>query len=129
MQRWRLSSLILLAALAATGPATGQTIYITDGDASTLQAINLNTGAIIYSVTSHSAGYPIAVQNSIWLGRRNNIGQSREYTPATGGFTGNTANLNNNDQDQLLDGTTDGTFNYSIQFSVNWVNRANTDWS
>ncbi len=119
----------LFACMAVVSPVAAQTIIISDGDASSLQSYNLLTGAQNWSVTSHSLGYPLSVRNSIWLGHRDNTDSAFEYSFATGAPTGNSAVLSGVDQSQLLDGTTDGTFNYSVRFNDSGVYRANADWT
>jgi hypothetical protein len=129
MRRTLLFLLALGSLLASSTRTQAQTIYIADGDSTSLQAYSLTTGAQIWSVTSHDLGYPIAVRGTIWLGHRDNDGPSREYDKATGAFTGNSVTLTGPNQQELLDGTTDGAFNYSIRFFEAEVYRAGLDWT
>lgn len=127
------AGLLLVALLASQSLRAQSVLYITNGDASSLQAINTSTGAIIYSATSAPSDYAIAVRNTIWLRPYNGSLSSHEYSLATGAATGTTATINATAaSEQWLDGTTDGTFNYTLGWTgsstVN-IYRANADWS
>lgn len=119
----------LLAGAALTGSEFAQTVYITNGDASQMQAIDVTTGAITYTATTHSIGYPIAVRNTIWIGQRDNTGPSREYD-LNGNFTGNSVNLSGGNTGNFVDGAVNGTTNYTITaFStLGEVYSTQSDW-
>jgi hypothetical protein len=106
-------------------------LYITTGDSSSLQAINVTTGTIIYSATTSTISYPIAVRDTIWIGQRDNTGLSREFTLASGAATGNQITLPGSDLGDFVDGAVKGIFNYTITAfgSSGTVYRTNTDWS
>lgn len=118
-----------LAGLILFSPSMAQTLIIADGDSLSMQSYNLQTGAQNWSVTSHTLGYPLSVRDTIWLGHRDNLNSAIEYSVATGAPTGNSALLSGGNQSQLLDGATDGTFNYSIRFPNSAVFRADADWT
>lgn len=103
----------LLSAGLLAVPASGQTLYITDGDASLLQAINVSTGSILFDAPTHFIGYPIAVRNTIWIGQRDNEGDSREYT-LSGTFTGNSTTLAGTNFGNFVDGAVNGSTNYTM---------------
>lgn len=127
----RAASLVALA-LGAVVAAFGQTtLYFTNGDASSLQAVNVTTGQLSFSVTTHSLGYPIVVRDSIWLGHRDNNLTAREYALVDGTPTGNTATLSGNNFGNFVDGAVVGSFNYTIVAfsSSGTVYRANSDWT
>lgn len=128
-----LARLLLIA--AATGPAlrAQTTLYLANGDASSLQAINTSTGAFTFNVTSSSSEYAIAVRDTIWLRPYSGPVTAHEYSITTGAPTGLTATISaTTPSEQWLDGTTDGTFNYTLGWTggstVN-IYRANGDWS
>lgn len=130
----RLFFLYLIAlAVACSAPARSfaGTIYITNGDAATLQAIDTSTGSILYSATTHTIGYPLAVRNTIWLGERDNAGAAREYNLASGTFTGNSVALPGPDFGNFVDGAVNGNVNYTLNAfgSGGAVYQTNADWT
>jgi len=123
---------LLVVGLLAVGAerASAGLIYVTDGDSSVMDAYDLTTGIHTFSVTTFSGGYPVAVANTVWIGHRDNNSQTaREYNATTGAWTGGTAVMSSPNLQQLLDGTTDGTFNYALSWDSGRVFRANLDWS
>lgn len=117
------------ACMFIVSPVMAQSLILADGDSLSLQSYNLQTGAQNWSVTSFNLGYPLSVRETIWLGHRDNLDSAIEYSVATGAPTGNSAALSGDNQSQLLDGATDGTFNYSVRFPNSAVFRANGDWT
>lgn len=123
----------LLAAVTVVRAQT--TLYITDGDSRSLQAINTTTGGIIYSVTTANLNgapsYPIAVRNTIWLGSRDFSGQAIEYNLATGAPTGSQVNTTGVSWSQTVDGAVNGDFNYTFRAftSSTTVYQTNSDWT
>lgn len=127
-----------IASLALLGLLMGNRVqaqltpyYIAAGDQDVVTVVQ--GGALVgtFATPAPGLGYPIAVRNTIWLGDRDNLGAA-EYTlggtptgntsPGAGGFS------------QILDGTTDGTFNnFGVEFGAvngtNSVTVANLDWS
>ena len=70
------------AALAATS-GTSEVLYITNGDAKTIQAIQGNVVTITNSSTPGTTHYAIAVRNTIWTADYGGgIPGRQEYTPA-----------------------------------------------
>jgi hypothetical protein len=120
-----------LLLLAAASLRAQNILYITNGDSSSLQAIDVTTGTITFSATTSTISYPIAVRDTIWIGQRDNSGLSREYTLASGVATGNQVNLPGPDLGDFVDGAIKDTFNYTITAfsSTGTVYRTNTDWS
>lgn len=118
-----------LGALLLAGQAHGGVIYLANGDSQALQAVDLNTGNILYTATQHSIGYPIAVRDTIWIGERDNIGEAREYKKSDGSFTGNSASLTGPDPGQLLDGAASAITNFTVEFQSRRVFSANADWT
>jgi hypothetical protein len=115
---------------AGVEPASAGLIYITDGDSGVLRGYDLTTGNQSFSASTFTFAYPIAVRDTVWIGHRdNNSNTAREYDKTTGAATGNTAVMSSGSRSQLLDGTTDGTYNYAIQWATGQVFRANLDWS
>lgn len=105
-------------------------LYITDGDASQLQAIDTTTGNINYTASTHLIGYPIAVRNTIWIGERDNFDQARLYTLG-GAFTGTTAALPGPDLGEFVDGAVNGSTNYTLTAFTNnaTIYSTNANWT
>jgi hypothetical protein len=124
----------LLAAACLIGLASSafaqRIVYITNGDAQELQAIDVATGAINYTATTHSIGYPPAVRNAIWIGQRDNSGPSREYSLATGAFTGNQVTLTGPNFGNFVDAGVNGNVNYTLVAFVTstTVYRTDPNW-
>jgi hypothetical protein len=120
------ASLLLLLA----GPiwAQSQVLYVTNGDANDIFAIqsgvlfdqNLDVGG--------SRRYRVAVRDTVWLGDMD-AGQNVELTLDLDP-TGNTS-LTGVDIAEGTDGATDGTYNYTVESFVSSgdVYRFNSDWS
>jgi hypothetical protein len=100
--------------------------YIAAGDQTLMTVVQ--GGTIVDTFSIPFLGYPIAVQNTIWLGHRDDAGAT-EFSLA-GIPTGNTSSGGNNFF-QLLDGTTNGINNFGVECcgSPNSVTIANLDWS
>ena len=118
----------VLALTLSNGVAGAQTsaYYIASGDNSKTYIVQ--NGVLIKQFTSIASGYPIAVTNTIWLGKTDDSGAT-EYTLG-GVATGNTSS-GGNKFSQLLDGTSDGKGNnYGVQLdNPNAVTIANSNWS
>lgn len=122
---------VLSLGFSALSASAQLTLFVTDGDSNSLQAINTGDGTI-QSYTSSSSEYAIAVRGTIWLRPYYSSLFAWEYDLA-GSVTGNTAEINPTpNSEQWLDGTTDGSFNYTLGWTgssaVN-IYRANGDWS
>jgi hypothetical protein len=122
---------LLILVLVACASAPAAMIFVSNGDSSQLQAINTLTGAISYTATTHTIGYPIAVRDSIWIGQRDNAGQSVEYNLADGTPTGNSATLVGPNYGNFVDGAVNGNVNYTtLAFNGSTtVYQANADWT
>ena len=123
-------ALLASAFIAQAARAQTEVLYITDGDANTLQSIQ--GGAILASnfATPAGAQYAIAVRGTIWTAGYQAGATRQEYTNATlaataknGAFTAPAGNP------EIIDGTTDGSFNYTINDGTGAVLRYNLDWS
>lgn len=130
----RFTRVALVVALFLGGVAASlaqTTLYFTNGDASSLQAVNVTTGQLTFSVTSHPLGYPIVVRDTIWLGHRDNGTSAREYGLGDGTPTGNTATLSSNSFGNFVDGAVVGSYNYTLSAfgSSATVYRTNSDWT
>lgn len=105
--------------------------YLTAGDQGNNHAVQ--GGAVVNSWAQQHPGnlgeYAIAVNSTVrTLGNGNNgLGLGAEYTLA-GAYTG-TDYVYPNTSLRFYDGTTDGTFNYSVNFDNGDVYRMNGDWS
>lgn len=126
--------LIACLSLAVAGALPAQNVlFITDGDSSRLQAIDTTTGSILYSATTSSLAYPIAVRNTVRLGYRVNSGLTGEYNPTSGALIGSLQSPTGTGWDQALDGAASATKNYTFawpgssstpvfQTDPNWAN-------
>jgi hypothetical protein len=124
--------LVFLCVFGFVSFAKGQALlYLTDGDSTSLQAIDTTTGNIAFSTTTSNRGYAIAVQGSLWIDDISN-GGAFQYNLLTGAPTGNSQPGSGTSDGQLLDGTTSGIANYTLGFNgtgvVN-VYSAGLDWS
>ncbi len=109
--------------------AWGGVIYVADGDSARMHAYDLSTGAQLLNKRTLGNIQSRLTRFGIWLGhRRDRSNIAREYD-TNGDATGNSANLSSFNASQLLDGTTDGTANYAINWNTGQVMRANLDWS
>lgn len=116
-------TLALAANLAHALPV--QTLYVTNGDAQRLAAVNGNTVTV---TNTYTLAYPLAVRNTIWIGAYSTNGPAREYTLA-GVATGNTAAYS---PVFGVDGATNGNTNYTLGnafSSSSTIYSANADWS
>lgn len=123
---------LTLATLLTGLPLRAQTVlFITNGDAATLQAVDTATGNLLYSATTTSLAYPIVVRDTIWLGHRDDTGSAIEYALANGLPTGNTAALPGTNFGNFVDGAAVGNFNYTLVAftSSSTVYRTNLDWT
>ena len=124
--------LALLASMlvAQAAQATTEVLYITDGDSRTIQAIQGNAIIAQNLATPGQYHYAIVVRGTIWTAGYA-AGQNRqEFANATllptansGAFTAPAGNP------EILDGATDGAFNYTINDGTGDVLRYNLDWS
>ncbi len=102
-----------------------QTLYVTNGDARRLAAVNGNTATI---TSTFQLAYPLAVRDTIWIGTYAGNTTASEYTLA-GVATGNTAAAS---LVYGVDGASNGSTNYTLgnAFSgSSTVYRANADWT
>ncbi len=108
-------------------------LYITNGDASALQAINTSTGQIVFSTTTSPLAYPIAVRGTIKLGHRDSPGLTGEYSLGDGSLIGSLqTHVGTPNWSQSVDGAVNGNFNYTLaaftgsttvyQTDANWGN-------
>ena len=112
---------------AAAGPIS--TLYLTDGDAGHLFIVNGNSQSSINTNAHGQQQYAIAVQKTVRIFsnyKDSGLNQGAEYTLA-GAFTGE--QYTNNYGSELLDGTTDGAHNYTIQFPTGKVIQFDTNWA
>lgn len=130
---------LLLASLLASQPLRAQSVlYITDGNSASqhLQAIDTTTGNITFSantvVNPGDQPFALAVRNSIWIiSTYASPTKANEYS-LSGVSTGNTVNLPPSLPSQFLDGTTDGSNNYTLAWNSSGnvdVFKANGDWT
>ncbi|WP_438480168.1 PEP-CTERM sorting domain-containing protein [Oleiharenicola lentus] len=119
----------LALALSSAQNATAQTIlYVANGDASQLQAIDTTTGSILFSATTSSLAYPIAVRETVSLGHRDNPGLTGNYDLLTGALIGNReVPTNSFNWTQALDGAASASHNYVLQWNSNSVQVYQTD--
>ena len=102
-----------------------QTLYVTDGDARRLAAVNGNTATI---TTTFQLAYPLAVRDTIWIGSYAGNSAAAEYTLA-GVATGNPAAAS---VVFGVDGASNGNTNYTLGNAFNGsstVYSANADWT
>ena len=123
-------TLLGVVALPQAARAQASRYYIMSGDDNDRLTI-VQGGALVSTTTLAVANqllYPIAIRNTIWLADRGPTGGSTEVD-LNGALTGNSAAYGPG-FDQLLDGTTDGAFNYAVQLGgVNSVVRGNLNWT
>ena len=102
-------------------------LYLTDGPAQRLYSIE--SGAVAVNVAMPTSQGPLAISGSTirTLGRTNNVTGS-VYT-LSGSITGTTPSYSLSGGPLFLDGTTDGVFNYAMEFNTSTVYRFNLDWS
>jgi hypothetical protein len=117
-----LAAATFLAAPAAVIAAPISPFYLTDGDLSTLIVIQ-GPSVTRFSATGFFQ-YPIAVITTIRTAATDSAFNGAEYT--LGGVpTGTTFGS----VPRAFDGTTDGRFNYTINFDTGDVIRTDLDWS
>jgi hypothetical protein len=129
---WLVHLLTVLCLLGFATRAQAQSVlYITNGDSASLQAIDVTTGSILYTATTTTISYPIAVRNTIWIGQRDNSGPSIEYQPGTGAPTGNQVTLTGTNFGEFVDGAVFGNLNFTLTAfgSTATVYQTNIDWS
>lgn len=124
----------LLATFVVAGGSLfgGPVFYLFDGDSLKGQKVDVTAGTVT-SFDTFDKGYPVAiVGNVIRLhDRRDSSAVGGTEYDLNGVPTGNTfAGNDTSGIDQLLDGTTDGTYNYAVQCcaAVNRVWRADLTW-
>lgn len=119
--------------LAGTLTVHGQSLlYITDGDAQKLQAIDTTSGQVAFTVATSSLAYPIAVRSTILLGHRDSAGLTGQYNLADGTLIGATRPpLGTPSWSQTVDGAVAGDYNYTFAAFTNTttVYRTDADWS
>lgn len=107
-------------------------LYITDGDSSKLQAIDITTGQLVFTATTSSRAYPIVVRDTIVLGHRDSPGATGEYSLTDGTLIGSLkAPLGTPDWRETVDGAAAGVYNYTFAAFTNstTVYRTDADWS
>jgi hypothetical protein len=122
-----LAALLLLGG-AGTASAQSQVLYVTNGDADDIFAIQ---GGVLFDQNLDVGGsrrYRVAVRDTVWLGDMDtgeNVELTLDLDP-----TGNTSPTGVNIQEGT-DGATDGTYNYTVESFVGSgdVYRFNADWS
>ncbi|MEH6594535.1 MAG: PEP-CTERM sorting domain-containing protein [Colwellia polaris] len=123
-----LKGLVTSFLLAVSGLANAGIIYVTNGDSSRLAIADTSSGTLIDTITTSRGAYPIAVQDSIWLGHLYGSNTASEYD-LNGLSTGSTSTAS---MFSATDGASDGTMNYALTgvFSSNaQVISANKDWT
>ena len=137
MTRAQISSLVaafLLAALAAPALAVGptSTLYITNylelGDG-TVTGLDLVQGA---GVSSFPTGFPLGIDIAVYgdvrtMGYSQND-QGEKFDLAGNGQIGGPY-VNNIPGSQLHDGTSDGSYNYSVDFTTGDLLQFDRDWA
>lgn len=94
--------------LAASASAQTEVLYTTNGDGGTM---TMYQGGIGTQVSTHVRGYPITVNQSVWIGDYNgNQPNSLEYDLA-GNATGGSVPYS---AVNAIDATSDGTFGYEL---------------
>ncbi len=128
-----LRRLVALLTLGAAASGFGQSLlYFTDGDALKLQAVNVTTGQLAFTVTTSSLAYPIVVRDTIALGHRDSAGLTGRYDLATGALIGTLQSaLGTPNWSQTVDGAAAGSFNYTFAAftSSTIVYRTDADWA
>ncbi|MCB9845871.1 MAG: hypothetical protein H6811_07810 [Phycisphaeraceae bacterium] len=116
------------ACVAGSAKAQVSTLYVTDGDADDIRAVQ---GGVVVDSNLDVGGsrrYRVAVRDTIWLGDMDlgtNIELDLDLDP-TGSSSPSGVDIQ-----EGTDGTTDGTFNYTVESFVasGFVYRYNGDWS
>ena len=130
MSSYRMGKLVLAATLMASAGAGAQSsrLYVTAGD-NGLNSV-LQGGAVVQQFSQQSNEYAIAVYGDVrtlYNGNPGNRGVGAQYTLG-GTFTGTTyaypvgAAL-------FYDGTTDGNYNYSVDYGSGDVWRMDRNWA
>src|SRR5262245_24052378 len=123
--------LMVLAVAAGAAPVLAQTdsLYMVDGFGSGIMYVSQG-GTITNSwrlFTGSGNESPVAVGSTVrTMGYSSGLGGA-EYTLG-GTFTGNTY-TNSTGYSQTYDGTTDGSRNYTVDYSTGDVLAGNTDWT
>lgn len=139
--KFRLHPSLFVAVLlfGATGLRAQNIIYLADGDSSTgkmLMGIDVTNGSVVFSVNTvvNSGDLPdaLAVNGSIWMiATYNSPTAANEYN-LSGVSLSHRVTLPGSLPSQFLDGTTDGTNNYSLAWnggSSVTVYKGNADWT
>jgi hypothetical protein len=125
---YRAMSLLVLLSFSGLASAQTEVLYITNGDADDIWAIQ---GGVVIDSNLDVGGsrrYRVAVWDSVWLGDMDsgqNVELSLDLDP-----TGNSS-LTGVDIVEGTDGATDGTYNYTVESFVSSgdVYRFDNDWS
>lgn len=119
---------IALTILSCAGLSAAPNYYLFNGDGSTGYQVDPGTGTLVNTFSTFSLGYPVAiVGDKIRLGHRDD-GSGAEYnldgTPTGVTFSGGFGFT------QLLDGTSDGIYNYGVECcgGTNSIMRADLSW-
>jgi hypothetical protein len=128
----RKSTLALLAStlFSQAAYATTEVLYITDGDSRTIQSIQGNVVTNQNLSTPGITHYAISVRDTIWTADytggtpgRQEFDTSLTPTANSGPFVMPAGNP------EIIDGATDGTYNYTVNDVTGEVYRYNPDWS
>ncbi|MBA4137587.1 MAG: hypothetical protein C0518_09750 [Opitutus sp.] len=135
--RWTLGCAVVLVTVgmanAQTAINTATTLFIADGDSTSikLMAVNTTSGSVIYTTNTGYMGNALAVTDRIWmLDHYNNPGSAHSFgLDGTSGRDSST--FSPLGVSQFLDGTTNGIFNYTLAWTGGdaVVYRASTDWT
>lgn len=140
MAKFRVLGLVFTGLLvAALGARAQSVLYITDGDSSDgqqLQLIDITTGNILTSLSTviNPGDRPaaLAVTDHIWILNHYSAPAAASQYTLQGISTGLSVTLPANLPSQFLDGTTDRIHNYSLTWNGSGavdVFRANHDWT
>jgi hypothetical protein len=124
----RIATALLSLGIAGAASAQTQVLYVTNGDADDIFAIQ---GGVLFDQNLDVGGnrrYRIAVRDTIWLGDMDagtNVELTLDLDP-TGNSSPTGVDIN-----EGTDGATDGTYNYTVESFVSSgdVYRFNADWS
>lgn len=109
----RILGFAVLLALLLPAARAQNVLYITDGDNSKLQAIDITTGSILFDVTTSAGALPIAVRNTITLGSFQTSGLTGEYNPANGALIGSLQTPTGTNWNPTWDGAASLTANFT----------------
>ena len=123
-----LNTTLSVLILTVSSLANAGIIYVTDGDSQRLAIVNTSTGSLVNTVSTDGGAYPIAVQDTIWLGHLYGSSSAVEYD-LNGISTGSTSAASTFN---ATDGASDGVLNYALTdvFTTSaTIVSANQDWT